>query len=274
MVGSWECRFSGRYSVGERGEGQAYDGNGFPPRLPETHLFARRSDCSFVERSKFAYGNDGHVTVGAKGRFSECLEVSIAIDRQVDVCSGVFATGENRMTLSPDYYAVLGVPSTASRDTIHSAWKALLRQYHPDANHGVDVSARAKEINEAYAVLGKADARAAYDRSRPGPSPHQAAPDRPVQPRKASRRSMRPNPSMQPSGSYSQPLETSGWLMGLFLLILTTAPLGTILVLCYEEAGSASTIHHSPAVRRVPLPPAKAVGTAPGMKLGIGSPAP
>ncbi len=62
--------------------------------------------------------------------------------------------------------------------------------------------------------------------------------------------------------------------MGLFLLILTTAPLGTILVLCYEEAGSASTIHHSPAVRRVPLTPAKAVGTAPGMKPGVGSPAP
>ena len=59
------------------------------------------------------------------------------------------------MALSPDYYSVLGVPSTASRDTIHAAWKALLRQYHPDANHGVDVSARAKEINEAYAVLGK-----------------------------------------------------------------------------------------------------------------------
>ncbi|WP_156363564.1 DnaJ domain-containing protein, partial [Sphingomonas sp. Leaf30] len=40
------------------------------------------------------------------------------------------------MALSPDYYSVLGVPSTASRETIHAAWKALLRQYHPDANHG------------------------------------------------------------------------------------------------------------------------------------------
>ncbi|WP_443027413.1 DnaJ domain-containing protein [Sphingomonas sp. LR59] len=54
------------------------------------------------------------------------------------------------MAVSPDYYSVLGVPSTASRVTIHAAWKALLRQYHPDANHGVDVSARAKAINEAY----------------------------------------------------------------------------------------------------------------------------
>ncbi|WP_082442220.1 DnaJ domain-containing protein [Sphingomonas sp. Leaf257] len=156
------------------------------------------------------------------------------------------------MALSPDYYAVLGVPSTASRDAIHSAWKALLRQYHPDANHGVDVSARAKEINEAYAVLGKKEARAAYDRLQSRPSAHQATADRPLHPRKAGRRPMRPNPSMQPSGSFSQPLDTNDWLIGLLLLILTAAPLGTILVLCYEESGSTSTVRHGVTVHRVP----------------------
>jgi curved DNA-binding protein CbpA len=156
------------------------------------------------------------------------------------------------MALSPDYYAVLGVPSTASRDTIHSAWKALLRQYHPDANHGVDVSARAKEINEAYAVLGKNEARAAYDRLHIKPSAHQSSGDRPVHPRKAGRRPMRPNPSMPPSGSFSKPLDTNDWLVGLFLLILTAAPLATILVLYYEEPGSTSTARHNVAVHRVP----------------------
>jgi len=156
------------------------------------------------------------------------------------------------MAPSPDYYAVLGVPSTASRDTIHAAWKALLRRYHPDANPGADVSARAKEINEAYAVLGKKEARAAYDRSQPRPSAHHAGADRPVHPRKAGRRPMRPNPSMPPSGSFSQPLDTNDWLVGLFLLILTAAPLATILVLYYEEPGSASTVRHGVAVHRVP----------------------
>lgn len=155
------------------------------------------------------------------------------------------------MALSPDYYAVLGVSSTASRDTIHSAWKALLRQYHPDANHGVDVSARAKEINEAYAVLGKKEARTAYDRLHFTPSAHQPGADCPVRPRKAGRRPMRPNPSMPPSGSFSQPLDTNDWLIGLLLLILTAAPLATILVLYYEEPGSASTVRHSVAVHRV-----------------------
>ena len=70
------------------------------------------------------------------------------------------------MAHSPDYYSVLGLHPAADQAVIHSAWKALLRRYHPDANPGVDVSARAKAINEAYAVLGKKAARAAYDRSR------------------------------------------------------------------------------------------------------------
>jgi curved DNA-binding protein CbpA len=177
------------------------------------------------------------------------------------------------MALSPDYYSVLGVPSTASRDTIHAAWKALLRQYHPDANHGVDVSARAKEINEAYAVLGKKEARAAYDRSQIRPSAYRATADRPFHPRKAGGRSMRPNASMQPSGSFSQPLETNEWLMGLFLLFLTATPIATILVLYYEESGLASTVRRSVAAHPVPEPPAKAVRSSSGAKLGPGQPA-
>ena len=177
------------------------------------------------------------------------------------------------MAHSPDYYSVLGVPSTASRDTIHAAWKALLRQYHPDANHGVDVSARAKEINEAYAVLGKKEPRAAYDCSQIRPSAHRATADRPFHPRKAGRRPMRPNPSMQPSGSFSQPLETNEWLMGLFLLTLTAAPIATILVLYYEESGLASTVRRSVAAHPVPEPPAKAARSSSGTKRGLGQPA-
>jgi len=162
------------------------------------------------------------------------------------------------------------VAATASRDTIHAAWKALLRQYHPDANYGVDVSARAKEINEAYAVLGKAEARAAYDRSQIGPSAHRATTNRPFHPGKAGRRPVRLYPSMQPSGSFSQPLETNEWLMGLFLLILTAAPIATILVLYREESGLASTVRRSVAGHPVPEPTAKAVRSSSRTKLGRG----
>lgn len=177
------------------------------------------------------------------------------------------------MALSPDYYSVLGVPSTASRETIHAAWKALLRQYHPDANHGADVSARAKAINEAYSVLGKKESRAAYDRSQIRPSAHRATGDRPFHPRKAGRRPMRPSPSMQPSGSFSQPLKTNEWLIGLFLLILTAAPIATILVLWNEESGLAPTVRRSVAAHPVPEPPANGVQSSSGTKPGLGQPA-
>jgi curved DNA-binding protein CbpA len=178
------------------------------------------------------------------------------------------------MALSPDYYSVLGVPSTASRETIHAAWKALLRQHHPDANHGADVSARAKEINEAYSVLGKKEARAAYDRSQIRPSAYRATADRPFHPRKAGGRPTRPSPSMQPSGGFSQPLQPNEWLMGLFLLIFTAAPIATILVLWNEESGLAPTVRRSVAAHPVPEPLAKAVGSSSRTRLRPGQPAP
>lgn len=177
------------------------------------------------------------------------------------------------MALSSDYYAVLGVPATASPETIHAAWKALLRQYHPDANYGLDVSARAKEINEAYAVLGKREARAAYDRSKVRPSAHRATADRPFQPRTAGRRPTRPYPSMPPSGSFSQPLDANEWLMGIFLLILTAAPIATILVLYHEEAGLIFEARRSVAAHPGPNHPVTVVRGSSRTPPGPGQPA-
>ncbi|RYF19421.1 MAG: J domain-containing protein [Oxalobacteraceae bacterium] len=155
------------------------------------------------------------------------------------------------MAFSPDYYAVLGVPPGADRAAIHAAWKALLRRYHPDVNHGADVSARAKEINEAYAVLGKKEARAVYDRSRTtSSSSRRPTAHRPVYATSAGRRSARPSATMRSSDRYSQPLSANDWLTGMLLLILTAAPLGTILVLLNEESQPTYTIRHDAAVHR------------------------
>lgn len=64
-----------------------------------------------------------------------------------------------------DYYAVLGVPRTASEQDIKSAYRRLALKYHPDRNPG-DKSAeeKFKEAAEAYAVLADPDKRARYDR--------------------------------------------------------------------------------------------------------------
>lgn len=63
-----------------------------------------------------------------------------------------------------DYYKTLGVAKTASAKEIKQAFRRLARQHHPDVNPG-DRAAEAtfKEVNEAYEVLGNAEARKKYD---------------------------------------------------------------------------------------------------------------
>ncbi|MCL4234389.1 MAG: DnaJ domain-containing protein [Deltaproteobacteria bacterium] len=64
-----------------------------------------------------------------------------------------------------DYYEVLGVKRDADDKAIKAAYRRLAKQYHPDFNPGDKASeTRFKEVNEAYAVLSNAEARAKYDR--------------------------------------------------------------------------------------------------------------
>ena len=63
-----------------------------------------------------------------------------------------------------DYYAVLGVPKTASDADIKKAYRKLARKFHPDLNPGDKTAeAKFKDINEANEVLGDPDKRRKYD---------------------------------------------------------------------------------------------------------------
>ena len=70
--------------------------------------------------------------------------------------------------LSRDPYAVLGVAVTASAAEIKAAYRALVKQHHPDAG-GDDQTILS--LNAAWEVLGDGELRAAYDRQRAAPAP-------------------------------------------------------------------------------------------------------
>jgi curved DNA-binding protein len=62
-----------------------------------------------------------------------------------------------------DYYAILGVPKTATQAEIKKAYRKLARELHPDTNKDPDAEKRFKEANEAQAVLTDPEKRKQYD---------------------------------------------------------------------------------------------------------------
>ena len=67
-----------------------------------------------------------------------------------------------------DYYAILGVDKSASKDDIRRAFQQKARKLHPDVNKAPDAEERFKEVSEAYAVLSDDNKRRRYDAMRSG----------------------------------------------------------------------------------------------------------
>jgi molecular chaperone DnaJ len=71
------------------------------------------------------------------------------------------------MAHTKDYYAVLGVPASATQADVKKQYRKLAAKHHPDKNPNDPKSAeRFKEISEAYQVLGDAEKRKQYDQMR------------------------------------------------------------------------------------------------------------
>jgi|GEM_PF-2783534 len=63
----------------------------------------------------------------------------------------------------PTYYDILGIASTASEDDIRTAYKNLVKAYHPDVNPTPESEEIIKQLNVAYDTLSDPHKRMLYD---------------------------------------------------------------------------------------------------------------
>lgn len=94
--------------------------------------------------------------------------------------------------MAADLYELLGVSSTARTGEMRTAYRALMRDHHPDLHPG-DPGAEemARRLTAAWAVLGRPSRRAAYDRTRAASGACAPTPTRRPQP---------PRPAYSPAG--------------------------------------------------------------------------
>ena len=69
------------------------------------------------------------------------------------------------MASKRDYYEILGVSRTASKDDVKKAYKTMAMKHHPDMNkeNPKQAEEKFKELSEAYEVLADDEKRARYD---------------------------------------------------------------------------------------------------------------
>lgn len=66
--------------------------------------------------------------------------------------------------MEEDYYAVLGLPPSATADDIGSAYRRLAKRYHPDRNpNKPNTGRRMRDINVAYGILSDPARRREYN---------------------------------------------------------------------------------------------------------------
>lgn len=72
--------------------------------------------------------------------------------------------------MADNFYNVLGIKDTSTKEEIKKAYRSLQMKYHPDRNPGnTDTINMTQKINEAYEVLGDEQKKQEYDMSLKNP---------------------------------------------------------------------------------------------------------
>jgi len=67
------------------------------------------------------------------------------------------------LTADLDYYAILGIPRSASVEDIRRAYREAALRLHPDKNPGEEAAELFLQVNKAYELLSDSEQRSAYD---------------------------------------------------------------------------------------------------------------
>ena len=134
-----------------------------------------------------------------------------------------------------DYYDTLGVSSRSDIEVIRAAYKALMRKHHPDHNRSDSNGVRAKEINEAFAVLRDPAKRRRYDEM--------------LQRERVQQSSPRPRPAPDPRPAPRRAAATSRWTLASVALIVVC---GLLYLVAIGQQALAVSVLAPPATRAAP----------------------
>ncbi|GAA3144666.1 hypothetical protein GCM10010466_39710 [Planomonospora alba] len=137
------CGAAIRWTITEAGKKQAVDADPIPDSHPHTHKATRAVHCDVHGRLRSRTITTARPLAAGEARMMA----------HAATCTGTRTTPPPRRPRARAPHDVLGVPATATREQIRSAYRRLARELHPDLNPDPAAAEEFKAVTRAYAAL-------------------------------------------------------------------------------------------------------------------------